>query len=119
MMAAEGALPLDNRAVERALGTLGWSGDVRFANTFFERLRGFSRPSLGEGEGGAGVLVFPYCRSVHTCGMRFDLDIAFADADGEILRHDENVGAWRLVSCPGARFTLERRSPMREARRVG
>jgi uncharacterized membrane protein (UPF0127 family) len=33
-----------------------------------------------------GVLVIENCRSVHTFGMRFELDVAFLDADGIVLK---------------------------------
>ena len=108
----------DFHAVERAIETLGWSGEVRWACTFFDRLWGFGRSDFS-GEGSEScVLVFPHCGSVHTCGMRFDLDIAFADGDGRIAKCVEGVNGWRVVSCPGARFALERRSPVREVSRT-
>lgn len=108
----------DFHAVERAIETLGWSGEVRWACTFFDRLWGFGRSDFS-GEGSEScVLVFPHCGSVHTCGMRFDLDIAFADGDGRIAKCVEGVDGWRFVSCPGARFALERRSPVRGVSRM-
>lgn len=97
-------------AVERAIEALGWSGEVRWACAFLDRLWGFGRPGFDGGGSEPCVLVFPRCWSVHTCGMRFGLDIAFADSDGGIMRRVENVGGWRFVSCPGAWFVLERRS---------
>lgn len=33
-----------------------------------------------------GGFVIPGCRSVHTLGMRFPIDVAFVDADGTVLR---------------------------------
>lgn len=33
-----------------------------------------------------GALVLRPCRSVHTFGMRFPLDVAFLDADGTVLK---------------------------------
>ncbi len=35
------------------------------------------------------------CRSVHTAGMRFALDVAFCDADGVVLR-TAMLRPWRL-----------------------
>ena len=109
-MAPMDVCSFDFHAVERAIEALGWSGEVRWACTFFDRLWGFGRFDFS-GEGGEScVLVFPHCGSVHTCGMRFDLDIAFADGDGSIVKRVEGMDGWRVVSCPGARFALERRS---------
>lgn len=40
----------DFHAVERAIEALGWSGEVRWACTFFDRLWGFGRSDFsGEG----------------------------------------------------------------------
>ena len=55
---------------------------------------------------GAGLLI-PGCRSVHTFGMRFDLDIVFLGAQGEILLVEPGVGPGRVVSCPDAAGVLE------------
>ena len=30
-------------------------------------------------------LLFPRCRSVHTFGMRFEIDVVFLDASGRVL----------------------------------
>lgn len=51
------------------------------ARTRRERARGL----LGR-DGFTGALVFRKCRQVHTFGMRFDIDVAFCDADGIVLR---------------------------------
>lgn len=53
-------------------------------------------------------LLLPRCRSVHTFGMRFALDIDFLDADGHVLRRVRNVPPRRLVWCRGAAAVLER-----------
>lgn len=37
-------------------------------------------------EGIEGALLIPGCRSVHTFGMRFPLDVAFCDRDLVVLR---------------------------------
>ena len=55
---------------------------------------------------GAGLLI-PRCRSVHTFGMRFALDIVFLGPEGEILLVEPGVGPGRVVSCPGAAGVLE------------
>ena len=53
------------------------------------------------------ALLLPRCRSVHTAGMRFALDIAFLDAEGKVLRAERSVPPWRLVSCGEAVAVLE------------
>jgi uncharacterized protein len=57
------------------------------------------------------ALLIPDCRSVHTFGMRFPLDVAFLDSRGRELRVERRVGPRRLLVCPGAYAVLERASP--------
>ena len=71
---------------------------VGLANTWLLRLRGMlGRPAPKTGE---GLLLTP-CRSVHTYGMRFPLDIAFLDVHGSI------VAAYRSLP-PGSRSRWHR-----------
>jgi uncharacterized membrane protein (UPF0127 family) len=53
------------------------------------------------------ALLIPNCRSVHTAGMRFALDVVFLDAAGRVLRAARAVPPWRIVSCRGAVAVLE------------
>jgi uncharacterized membrane protein (UPF0127 family) len=65
----------------------------------------------------AGVaLEIPRCRSVHTFGMRFALDLVWLGAAGEIVRIDRAVPPWRVRSCRRARSVLELRSRPAEER---
>ena len=59
--------------------------------------------------GGAGLLL-PRCRSVHTFGMRFALDLVWLDAGGAVVRVDRAVRPFRVRSCRAARSVLELRS---------
>lgn len=54
------------------------------------------------------VLALAPCKSVHTIGMRYALDIAFVDRHGFVLRSERNVRPGRLLSCRRAVFVLER-----------
>jgi len=74
------------------------------------------------------ALLLPRCASIHTFGMRFLLDIAFLDADGDDLRVIRRVGPCRFARCRGAVAALEWRSsdprssgqlPQSIARRTG
>src|SRR4051794_26158353 len=51
----------------------------------------------------AAALLLPHCRSVHTFGMRFPLDLFWLDERGEIVRVDRAVPPWRLRRCRRAR----------------
>jgi hypothetical protein len=53
------------------------------------------------------ALLLPRCRSVHTFGMRFAIDVTFLDGEGRVLRAVPAVPPWRVVSCPGAAGVLE------------
>jgi len=53
------------------------------------------------------ALLLPRCRSVHTFGMRFPLDLVWLDRDGRVLRVDEAVPPWRVRSCRDAAAVLE------------
>jgi hypothetical protein len=56
----------------------------------------------------AGVaLEIPHCRSVHTVGMRFALDLVWLDGERRIVRIDHAVPPWRVRSCRQARSVLE------------
>jgi uncharacterized membrane protein (UPF0127 family) len=53
-------------------------------------------------------LLFPSCRSLHTFQMRFPLDIAFLDAEGQPLAIRRMVQPWKVVTGPrGTRHCLE------------
>lgn len=53
------------------------------------------------------ALAFVPCRSVHTIGMRFALDLVWLDADGAPVRLDRAVGPRRVRTCLAARSVVE------------
>ena len=56
------------------------------------------------------ALLLPRCRSVHTFGMRFDLDVVFLDRAGAVLRVERGLPRRRQASARGARSVLETRA---------
>ena len=68
-----------------------------------ERLRGL----LGTGPDAHQVALLD-CRSVHTFGMRYRLDIAFVDRGGLVLDSWRSVPPGRLLGNRRAWMTLER-----------
>jgi uncharacterized membrane protein (UPF0127 family) len=59
----------------------------------------------------AGVaLHLPHCRSVHTFGMRFALDLVWLDRLGAVVRVDRAVPPCRVRACRAARSVLETRA---------
>jgi uncharacterized membrane protein (UPF0127 family) len=55
---------------------------------------------------GPGLLI-PRCSSVHTFGMRFELDVYFLDRSGHILSVRRQVPPRRVLSHRGASAVLE------------
>ena len=53
------------------------------------------------------ALLFERCRSVHTWGMRFPLDLVWLDADGRVVRLDRDVGRRRVRTCLRAAGVVE------------
>ena len=78
---------------------------VEDASTFLGRLRGWMlRRPPGPG---AAILLRP-CNAVHTCFMRFPIDILFLDPGGRVVRRCDAVAPWKYVpAVPGASATLE------------
>jgi hypothetical protein len=52
-------------------------------------------------------LLIPGCRSVHTFGMRFALDIRFLDHRGAVISTRAGVRPWQVVREPEAASVLE------------
>ena len=59
------------------------------------------------------ALLIPRCRSIHTFGMRFPIDVTFLDERGEALRHERRVPPRRVLHERSAFAVLERVSPPR------
>jgi uncharacterized protein len=53
------------------------------------------------------ALLMPRCRSIHTFGMRFAIDVVFLDGQGDVVRIADAVPPCRVLVCRGARATLE------------
>jgi uncharacterized protein len=56
------------------------------------------------------ALHLPRCRSVHTFGMRFALDLVWLDRAGAVVRIDRSVPPCRVRSCRAAQSVLEMRA---------
>jgi uncharacterized membrane protein (UPF0127 family) len=82
-------------------------GRLLVAHTFGQRLRGLAGlASMPEDH----ALLLSRCSSVHTAGMRFAIDVAFLDAEGNVLALAEGVGPWRVVRHRGADAAVETRA---------
>lgn len=74
------------------------------ATGFASRLLGLA--VLSPGQAGPGLLI-PRCRSVHTFGMRFPLDLLFLDESSEVVERRRSVPPARIIRCPDADAVLE------------
>jgi uncharacterized membrane protein (UPF0127 family) len=88
------------------LPALWLDGDLRVAIADTRRARRLGLTGLREIDPGDALLL-PRCRSVHTFGMRFAIDVVFLGADGETVRVAPVVPPRRIVTCRRARATLE------------
>jgi uncharacterized membrane protein (UPF0127 family) len=77
---------------------------VVVAHSFRARFRGLA---LRREPPAQTALLIPGCRSVHTFGMRFALDLVWLDAGGSVLRIDRDVRPGRVVGCGGAAAVVE------------
>lgn len=72
---------------------------IAVAHRVGERTRGLMfRTEIPE-HLGAGYF-FPRCRSLHTCSMRFKLDILFVDAEGQVVEVHRKVKPYRMIFGP-------------------
>jgi uncharacterized membrane protein (UPF0127 family) len=86
---------------------LGGGVEVRIAATGLARLTGLA--GLRGLPPGTGLLI-PRCRSVHTVGMRFALDLIWLDGAGGIVDVTPSVPPRRVVGRRQARSVLEVRA---------
>ena len=89
-----------------ALPSRELAGGLRVATaaSHLAKLRGLTGLTGLEADEG---LELPRCRSVHTAGMRFALDLVWLDADGAVVRVDRGVQPFRMRSCREARSVVE------------
>jgi uncharacterized protein len=97
----DGKTPARLRRLPRAV-VLGF--DVPVAIDRRARLLGLA--FLDRSVVGPGLLI-PRCRSIHTFGMRFCLDVVFLDAGGAAIRIEIGTPRCRLLVCRGAAAVLE------------
>jgi hypothetical protein len=56
------------------------------------------------------ALLIPRCRSVHTFGMRFAIDVVFLDEEGAVVLVTEGMRPRALRSCRRAAAVIEARA---------
>jgi uncharacterized membrane protein (UPF0127 family) len=93
-----------DRRLDRLPRRLAAGREVPVALGLRARLLGLSH--LDRAAAGPGLLI-PRCSSVHTFGMRFDLDLLFLDRDGVVVAERRGVPPGRFARCPGVAAVLE------------
>ncbi|QUC04446.1 DUF192 domain-containing protein [Atopobium sp. oral taxon 416] len=83
--------------------TIAPYGTFHLLWTLSQRFKGL----LGSKSDAPSVLLWP-CASIHTFGMHYPIDIAFADASGTVLLSKKSMFPNHLVSSKGSLFVLER-----------
>jgi uncharacterized membrane protein (UPF0127 family) len=74
------------------------------ARRFWLRLCGLlALPPLAAGQ----ALLLSPCNSVHTCFMRYRIDVVFIDRVGRVIKLVEALKPWRAAGAIGAAHTLE------------
>lgn len=65
------------------------------ARSFFHRLMGLmGKKSLGKSE---GLMLIP-CNSIHTCFMKFPIDVVFLNIDHKVIFMKKSVKSWRFIN---------------------
>jgi uncharacterized membrane protein (UPF0127 family) len=77
---------------------------VMYTQSMLERMRGLLGRNPLQPEQG---LIIDRCRSVHTCGMNYALDLVFLDQRWTIQKLVRHIRPWRMAGCFAAQHTLE------------
>jgi uncharacterized protein len=80
---------------------------VHVARRYGERRRGLAKMAPMPPDHALRIL---RTNSVHTFGMRFDLDLVWLGRDGRVLRVDRGVAPRRIRLCVRARSVIEARA---------
>lgn len=75
----------------------------RVLKTVQERMRGL----LGTTKESEPVVLLR-CSSIHTWGMRYDIDVAFVSGGGKVLKVVRGLAPGRMVSASDAQYVFER-----------
>ena len=79
--------------------------NIKLANGFLQKFKGLmGQKSLHKSEG----LMLLSCNSIHTCFMRFPIDVVFLNINHEVIAMKKGVRPWRMVNfVKKAYITLE------------
>lgn len=84
----------DDRADNKSDEVEVVANNVVIVNTFFKKLSGLIfRKKLKDKEG----LVIEGCRSIHTLGMRYNIDVVFLDNQNRVIAIFQNMKPFRVT----------------------
>lgn len=67
-----------------------------------------ARGMIGRSFRSFDALIFPRCRSIHTCFMSRPLDVIFLDQDHRVVDYHESFRPWKMTFGPrGTRTVIE------------
>jgi len=85
------------------------------ASSFGARLRGLLGTQAGDID--FDLLHLKPCKSIHTFGMNYALDVAFLDSKGRVIKVCRNLPPCRLCSAPRRTASVLERPAQPEQRR--
>jgi uncharacterized protein len=71
------------------------SEDILLATNLYTRMIGLMFRSSPP-ESSKGLMIEP-CNSIHTCFMRYALDIVFLDSKNQVIKVIRNIRPWRMT----------------------
>ena len=82
-----------------------FADNLKMNNTYFSRLIGLMFKT--DLPAGSGIILKP-CTQIHTCFMRFNIDVVFLDENLQVLHVIENMPPWRISPLfLKSRYTME------------
>lgn len=90
------------------------AGGLRIVEARTRRARGRGLARMDALPAELALLLAP-CRSIHTFGMRFPLDLIWLDGAGQVVRVDRDVPPRRLRTCLRACSVVEARGGCADA----
>jgi uncharacterized membrane protein (UPF0127 family) len=69
---------------------------LALADTRWSRLRGLLGTPPSDFRNGCGLWIVP-CRGVHTCAMRFPIDVVYLDGARTVIHVERDLQPWRFA----------------------
>lgn len=70
------------------------SSNIKLAESFGDRLIGLM---FGEKPNDADGLMIDPCRSIHTCFMKYSLDVVFISSKNQVIKIIRDIRPWRMT----------------------